>query len=163
MKKTLYIMVGAPASGKSWFATNKLLNGLTDKCLYVSRDSIRNAILKNEDEHFSQEKRVYKQFISIIISGLNNSSITHVIADATHLNWPSRWKLMNAIDIEYDIDSLIIIPVVINSKAEIMKERNRQREGRGNVSEEIIDSMLNSMTSPKLDPFKYDAIMEVDN
>ena len=85
-------MCGAPASGKSWFAKNILMDNDT---LYVSRDEIRFAIIKNEDNYFSKEKEVYKTFIEKIRKGLTDNKIERVFADATHLNEKSRKKLLN--------------------------------------------------------------------
>ena len=52
MSKTLWLMCGAPGSGKSYFAKNILIND--DHWFYVSRDEIRFRIIKNDEEYFSR-------------------------------------------------------------------------------------------------------------
>ena len=44
----LFIMVGAPGSGKSHYLS-KVVN---DKCKIVSRDAVRFSMIKDEDEYF---------------------------------------------------------------------------------------------------------------
>ena len=52
--KTLYIMCGAPASGKTWFAKHNLCNG--PGWYYVSRDEVRFSLLKDDEDYFSREE-----------------------------------------------------------------------------------------------------------
>ena len=56
---TLYMMIGAPGSGKSTWAKEHLPeNGVT----LVSRDNIRFKLLRNDPNYFSKEKEVFKHF-----------------------------------------------------------------------------------------------------
>lgn len=165
MSKTLWIMCGAPASGKSWFAKHKLYNG--PGWYYVSRDEIRFSLLKDEDNYFSREDEVFDLFISKIVQGFSEEGVYNIIADATHLNWGSRKKLLNAIKhymgprwIEEDIN---IIPVVVYSDYDTIVKRNKKRSGRACVPEENLLKMFNSMRDPGYDPDVYTAILRVDN
>ena len=157
MSKTLWMMVGVPGSGKTWFAKHKLIQGLGWR--YVSRDEVRFSIITDEDEYFSKEKEVFREFINRIKAAFNDDGIFNVVADATHLNWPSRRKLINAIGVS-DIN---IIPVVIQSNIEDSIQRNEEREGRAVVPRSVMRQMNASLTDPKTDDFKYTAIMYVDN
>ena len=141
---TLYIMVGAPGSGKSYFA-KKYLSAGKSHIVYISRDEVRYSMINEKDAYFH---------ISI--------GADAVIADATHLNWNSRRKLLNALNLLNETNNnLAIIPVVLKPNINIVLERNNTREGRANVPDDIVKRMWNNQTSPKTDPFNYTAIMEV--
>ena len=90
--KTLWIMCGAPASGKSYFATHNLIK--ESGWAYISRDVIRASILEENEPYFSKEKEVFNIFIKEIVIALQKENIYNVIADATHLNWGSRGNLL---------------------------------------------------------------------
>ena len=159
---TLYILCGAPGSGKSYFAENYLLKDET--IYYVSRDKIRYSMIKENDEYFSKETEVFNAFIHDIKNFLDSKTIPckGVVADATHLNWASRRKLLNALGIlngKYsDID---IIVVYVHPNLDTVLTRNNSRTGRAKVPEDIVKRMYNSQTSPWNDPFQYTAVMEV--
>ena len=160
MNKTLWIMCGAPGSGKSWFAKNKLMKGRDWE--YISRDEVRFSMVKDDEEYFSHEKEVFHEFACQIATSflLNNNN---VIADATHLNWGSRRKLLQVLDKYINMEQVDVIPVVIEAKLEDILERNKLRDGRARVPEETIRRMRASMSNPEKDPYKYAAIMRVKN
>lgn len=158
---TLYIMVGCPASGKSWFAKHKMLS---TGCCYVSRDDICFNRLKPGENYFAHEKEVYNVFINSIAALLSHDDDVRVIADATHICWPSRWKLLNNLQRKgIDLDKINIIPIVMVTDVETIYARNAQREGLARAPEETIRDMIESYRHPITDPFKYTAIMEVRN
>ena len=122
---------------------------------YVSRDNIRLSMLKDGEDYFSHEKEVFKAFVkaiaNCIIAGRD------CIADATHLNMFSRCKLMQALDMytrDYDI-----VFVVFNTDVETCIERNKSREGRRNVPENIIRNMCRDFRAPTYD--EDDRIKEI--
>jgi tRNA uridine 5-carbamoylmethylation protein Kti12 len=160
MNKTLWIMCGAPASGKSGFAKNKLMKDWNWD--YVSRDEVRFSIVKDNEEYFSHEKEVFNEFVEKIAVALVWGS-DNIIADATHLNWGSRRKLLNALKKYYPMETLDVIPVVIDAKLEDILERNALRDGRARVPEEVVRDMYSRMNDPEKDPYKYAAIMRVRN
>jgi predicted kinase len=160
MNKTLYIMCGAPGSGKTWFAKNKLMKD--SNWDYISRDEVRFSIVKNDEEYFSHETAVFNQFVEKIAVALEWGN-DNIIADATHLNWGSRRKLLQALVAYYPIEILDIIPVVIEAKLEDILERNKLRDGRARVPEETIRRMYRNISDPMKDPYKYTAIMRVKN
>jgi len=160
MNKTLYIMCGAPASGKTWFAKNKLMKD--SNWDYISRDEVRFSMIKDSEEYFSHETAVFNAFVEKIAVALVWGS-GNVIADATHLNWGSRRKLLQALVAYYPIETLDIIPVVIDAKLEDVFERNKLRNGRARVPEETIRRMYRNISDPMKDPYKYTAIMRVKN
>ncbi|MDV3427010.1 MAG: ATP-binding protein [Bacillota bacterium] len=158
MKPILYMMVGVPGSGKTWFALNKLYR--CGNMTYISRDNIRFSKLKDGEDYFAHEKEVYKEFVKCISNAL--SAGFDVIADATHISRGSRKKLINNISISQD--KYDIIPVMVYCSLEKAKERNRLREGREQVPEKTLENMYHRRSYPnKDDGINYLAVMEVNN
>lgn len=155
MSKTLWLMCGAPGSGKSYFAKNILAND--DHWLYVSRDEIRFQIVKNDEEYFSHETEVYNCFVRNIQLLLDITKQGNVIADATHLNKSSRMKLLNRLN----LDGVNVIPVYFNTPEHICQERNKEREGRARVPSGILHKMYLSRSHPSSDGYKYAGVLEV--
>ncbi len=148
MKPTLYILIGAPGSGKSTFAANFSNNEHT---IWASRDTIRFRYLdKNPNAHyFDFENEVYNDFINEIVAALKN--YCNAVADATHLNIAARKKLTNAIDKYYT--NYNIIYIVFLASAEVCIEHNKNRVGHANVPEDVIRDMRAKLTIPnKEDP-----------
>lgn len=160
MNKTLWVMCGAPGSGKTWFAKNKLMKD--SNWDYISRDEVRFSMIKDDEKYFSHETAVFKAFVEKIAVAFVWGS-DNIIADATHLNWGSRRKLLQALVAYYPIETLDIIPVVMDAKLEDTLERNKLRDGRARVPEETIRRMYRNISDPTKDPYKYTAIMRVKN
>ena len=142
----LYILCGASGSGKSTWASDFI--DKHNEVWYVSRDDIRLDLLSDGEDYFSHEKEVFKTFVGILYTFLSNGQ--DVIADATHLNMFSRCKLIQAIDMrgykEYEI-----VFVVFNTDVETCVERNKAREGRRHVPENIIRNMCRDFRMPTID------------
>lgn len=140
----LYIMVGIPGSGKSYIANilAKEANGIV-----VSRDEIRFKYLEDDEEYFHHEKKVFKEYINTIQKYLDEGRT--VIADATHLNAPSRIKLLDNL---YFTKKDYVIPMVIKTPFKICSERNAQRTGRSRVPDDVLKGMYDSFTDPAKDP-----------
>ena len=82
-----------------------------------------------------------------------------MIADATHLNEKSRMKLINRVcPHEMGIN---VFCVYFNTPLDICQARNKNREGRARVPEDIIQKMYYSRSHPSHDKFTYNGIMEV--
>ena len=156
MSKNVYMMVGLPASGKSYFATHILANG--ENWYYYSRDNIRFSMVKEDEPYFSKEKQVFNEFVNRINSVLDNKNDCNIIADATHLNMGSRRKLIRALHITNDIN---IIPVVMKTPYRKCVKRNRMRHGREQVPESVLLDMLQGFSHPSEDGYNYAGILEV--
>ena len=142
----LYIMCGPSGSGKSTWAKN--IDNIKETAYeYVSRDEIRFSLLKEGEDYFAHEKEVFKRFVQTIANCLKITGT--VVADATHLNMFSRCKLIQALDM-YTTDYNIIY-VVFNTDVETCVERNKAREGRRNVPENIIRNMCRDFRAPTED------------
>ena len=86
----LYIVMGTPGSGKSTW----IQNHLDEHSVWVSRDDVRFSMVAEDEEYFSKEKQVFKEYTRRINNALENGY--DVFADATHLNKASRNKLLTA-------------------------------------------------------------------
>ena len=135
----LFLMMGAPGSGKSYWARNHM--NIKDK--YISRDEIRFAFLKDGDEYFSKETEVFNEFIAEINHYL--TIYDRVFADATHLNFASRNKTISRINVQVDEINVVFL----DTPLDICIERNAKREGRKFVPETVIKNMYKSIRLPE--------------
>lgn len=158
----LWMLVGEPGSGKTYFARHIMWDGEGVK--YVSRDEIRNSMVRLNDNFYSKENKVFAAFAAEIKGYLTTEDeyISDVIADATHVNWSSRSKFLSAVGIlSGEVTGIDVIPIVMTTPVEESIKRNNSRNGRARVPEADIRKMYFQRTHPKTDPFKYAAIMEV--
>lgn len=139
----LYVIVGIPASGKSYLAER--MEDILPHTVHISRDKVRFSMLKETDEYFNHEKAVFHNFTEKINEQLDCGY--DVIADATHITEVSRYKLLNAITAHPDE----IIAIVVNCPLNICLERNEKRTGRAKVPENVIKDMYNRKTKPRID------------
>ena len=150
----LYLMVGAPGSGKSTYANN-FINTYGKPIKIVSRDAIRFSLFNDGAPYFSKEKAVFARFIKEINEGLDKGD---VIADATHINEVSRMKVIKRIDLSKCKVSCIVL--LTDELTAI--NRNHLREGRARVPDSVIRENYARFTHPKTDNFHYDKIIEVN-
>lgn len=142
-KPTLYVMIGVPGSGKSYFA--KLFPCFKDK-IRVSRDEIRFSMLRQGDHYFKYEKLVFQLFISNINNFLKQGH--DVIADATHISKASRAKLLSNID---KIEDINVVAIVMDTPLEECLINNSQREGLAKIKNSIIADIFLKREFPSLD------------
>lgn len=147
MKKKLYILVGAPGSGKSSWVRNHL-HTFEGYSKVVSRDDIRFLFVQEGEEYFSKEKEVFNKYIDEIKDGIEYCDST--IADATHLNEASRSKLMRALG--SSLRDVEINAVVIRTSLETALAQNENRKGtRSYVPRSAIRRMFFSQTLPSIE------------
>ena len=140
MKNKLYIMVGCPGSGKSIYAKKYLSDAV-----YISRDDIRFSLVKENEEYFSKEKEVFKVFINKINNELQNGH--DVVADATHLNPSSRFKLL--VNLDLNKDKTEVVAIFIRVPLSICLKQNENRKGtRSYVPKSVIKRMHYSLVPP---------------
>lgn len=144
--KTLFVLIGAPASGKSTWAM-EYLTSMDEAVLWVSRDKIRFSIIKENEDYFAQEKLVYSTFINSIKEGLKTHDT--VIADATHITAGSRKKLFKALG--DSIKDVEVIAMVVKADYKTALARNAERRGREYVPPCVLESMYESFTIPTLE------------
>ena len=130
--KTLYLMSGVPASGKSTYA-RKL--AASNGAVYISRDEIRFAILKDNEDYFSHEDEVFDLFIMNIQKTLDSGN--DCIADATHLNIKSRLKTLNRLD----LNDVRIVLIMMDTPIYECLVRNSKRAGLTMVPQRVLLNM----------------------
>ena len=152
-QKDLVILSGIPGSGKStWLRTH-----LGDGDAYVSRDEVRFSTISDNEDYFSHETEVFDKFVAEIEAKLNEGK--RVFADATHINWASRRKLLERIR---DKKNINIDVYMFTASLETCLARNTQRTGRALVPEGVIRRMYKQLTNPATDPFNYRYIITID-
>ena len=139
MKTRLFMMVGAPGTGKSTFVANNLKDGF----IWISRDRIRYSLLEEGDDYFAKERKVFNQFILSINEAIMWDEYPNIIIDATHLTKASRAKVLKRLA---SVDE--IRAIVMTTPLEIALERNAKREGRERVPDDVIKSMYDSFELP---------------
>lgn len=136
----IYVMVGAPGSGKSTYIKNHI-NANTDK--WVSRDQIRFSIVSPEEPYFSKEKEVFRLFINMINIFLAQNY--NVWVDATNLNVQSRHKLLSRIKKQ---NHKCIALVFLSSFNHCLKNNENRAGTRAYVPQKSIENMYDSMVIP---------------
>lgn len=152
MEQFLNIMVGVPGSGKSTFV-KEMMNPETD--VWVSRDAIRFALLNDKDEYFAKETLVRNQFFALIEESLRAGK--NVWADATHLNIPSRAKVLRRIN----TTGVTVNAVFVDIPVEYCLVRNEERSGRAYVPPKQIHRMAHQIDAPSISE-GFDNIYIVD-
>lgn len=145
----LYVLCGIPACGKTYFSAQLMQENKARNIHYISRDAIRFTLVKEEEEYFAHEKEVFNKFVVTIAAALAGGF--DVIADATHLNYWSRKKLIDAID-EIITDYTICF-VCFETPLDICLERNAAREGRARVPDEVMYRMSKNYALPTFSEF----------
>lgn len=149
-ERKLYVMVGAPGTGKSTWISNHI-DAMGKNPVCISRDKIRFSLVKEGEEYFSKEKQVWIEFISQIKEALSTRDA--IIVDATHLNEASRGKLLRALN--SNLNDVEVNAVYMNVKLQTALERNEnRRETRSYVPRSVVRRMYSQMTEPSFDePF----------
>lgn len=159
-QKNLWILSGIPGSGKSTWAKNWIkTHGVG---VIISRDAVRFALLEDEDDYFSRESEVYKEYIRWAQDKLNDDSCPGpVILDATHLDKRSRGKILNSLKLD-NVDEIHVF--YFNVPYDICVERNAQRTGRAFVPKSAINRMNLCLTKPTENEYpKKDFIVHTIN
>lgn len=147
MKSTLIMMMGPAGCGKSYLA--KKIEDTHEDCIIVSRDDIRFALLKPNEDYFAHEKEVERLFYRTISDML----LVHkyVIADATNLTPKSRNKFFSNVNLP---SKSKVIGVWIEVDESTAQKQNEARTGLRKVPSEVISRMYRYKVSPTSDePF----------
>ena len=155
-QKTLFLMVGCPASGKSTFIKKQIY--LMTNAKVISRDEIRFSLVAEDEPYFSREDEVFDCFINEIREAIK--TYDYVFVDATHLNKNSRFKTLKRLYLNHN--EVAVVPIVFTTPLETCLLRNEYREGRRRVPEDAIKRMYNSFTWPDTDNYNYSSIWVVN-
>lgn len=146
----LYVMCGAPGSGKSTWAKREL--AVKPNTVYISRDVIRLSVIKDDEHYFSHEDEVYSIFIQKITDALREG--LDVIADATHLGHSARIKLVGCLKAnDMPTENYNIIFVQMGTPVEECIARDAKREGRMHVTASVVRRMFSQSTTPTVYEF----------
>lgn len=155
--KTLLLMSGPSGAGKSYWVKNFIKD--RPNAIWVSRDAVRFSMVSEQEEYFSKENDVFKEWIRQIQEALDSEGEGWVIADATHLNERSRNKTLNALHLDPDTQ---IIPVFSYPGVQKCLENNEKRSGRAYVPRSVIRRMAMSYEPPvDGEKYKYYSILEI--
>lgn len=140
-KSKLYLLMGAPGSGKSTYLKNRF----SQQPVIVSRDAIRFNMVREDEEYFSKEKEVFREYIEQIRIALKFNK--EVFADATHLNENSRAKVLFALG--KDLKDVEVNVIWVRVPLEVAITQNELRLGtRAYVPKSVIRRMYSQATMP---------------
>ena len=140
-KSKLYLLMGAPGSGKSTYLKTRF----SQPPVVVSRDAVRFAMVSEDEEYFSKEKEVFREYIEQIRNALKFNK--EVFADATHLNESSRAKVLFALG--HDLKDVEVNVIWVRVPLEVAITQNVLRQGtRAYVPKSVIRRMYSQATMP---------------
>jgi predicted kinase len=140
----LYVLCGAPGSGKSTFAKEIFPRYFPNHPYkIISRDAIRFSLLKDGEEYFSHENEVYQILWESINQALKEGF--DVISDQTSLNPKSRAFLLQHISGYEEV-----IAIEIKTPLKTCLARNNERIGKTFVPPSRVKDMYYSYKSPTI-------------
>lgn len=153
MKKmpNLYMMIGLPGSGKSYYARTLARD---TKSSIVSSDTIRETMFGdvNDQEHNNEVfEEVHKRINAYLKDGKD------CIYDATNLSRKRRRGFLNTLGNYKDVKK---IAVLMCTDIDICLKQNKQRDR--NVPEDVIMRMFRHLSFPKFDE-GFDEIITVSH
>src|SRR5574344_1246292 len=119
--KKLYLLMGISGSGKSTWARD--FQSKFSDSIVISRDAVRFSLVKENEAYFTKEKKVFKTFAHLACEAIK-AEINNVILDATHLNFSSRQKILNAIKEPLQEHGYKVIVMHIDTKPSISIARD---------------------------------------
>lgn len=148
MQKVI-LMVGPSGSGKSTFAKqeSERLSKQGYRTTVISRDEVRKALLGPNDSYFDKEKEVFNAFVKRINKAIE-FDIDYIFVDATHLNPPSRDKILSRLKPKED--TVLQFEVFLTS-LDTCIARNEQREGFAKVPQSAIKNMFHTFETVQLE------------
>ena len=154
-QKTVFLLCGIPASGKSTWARAHM----TPTTEWISRDKVRFSIVREDEEYFSHEDEVFNTFIAYINQTLENPEVDTIFIDATHISKGARRKVLSRIR-KQNITELNC--VWFDVSLDTCLARNHLRIGRERVPETAIENMYKSKTYPSKTKEGINTIFNVD-
>lgn len=154
MTDKLILMVGCPGSGKSTWIEKQIPRIEEDgkTTVVVSRDYIRKSMVgdtNDESIYFSREKEVFEEFVRQINEAME-IGIDTVFVDATHISVGSRRKILTRLIPDPQTKLAI---AVMDTPAEVCKERNAQRTGFAHVPDKGMSNMIKGYKKPDFSEF----------
>lgn len=147
VKPKLYVLVGLPASGKSTYAKNNLL----DKAKLLSSDAIRKELF-NDETHQADNKAVFTTLYNRAREYLRNGD--NVVIDSTSINKFERARVLRNFE-GFDIEKIAIF---INTPVKVCCERDLLRSRT--VGKDVIYKYKRKFERPTIDE-GFDNVIEV--
>lgn len=154
MTQEVKVLVGIPASGKStWIQqeVDRLEEEHKTTCV-ISRDYVRQSILKDGEDYFARETEVFNEFVRQINEAME-LGIDVVFVDATHINFASRNKVLSRLVV--DPRTNLTFEVMTTSPATCLN-RNSLRTGFARVPNSAIQNMARGFKIPNDSEFPED-------
>ena len=107
-------------------------------------------MVSEKEEYFSKEKEVFKEFVKDINNCIN-MGYEKIIVDATHINIPSRNKVLSRIK---NAEDFVLVVATFKTPMEVAIERNSKREGFELVPETAIRKMYDNFEAPLMVEFE---------
>lgn len=120
-KPIVFILVGYPGSGKTYYAKNTLMNNIWRHRVYISSDDIRAEICGDAQDQ-SKNWEVFELFYDRARKAVREGS--DVVLDATHLTKKSRRKCRN----HFKDLNCIFIAVQLTTPVDKAIQRNKNRD-----------------------------------
>jgi predicted kinase len=145
--KTLYVLVGVPASGKSWYVENKLLPQMKD-AVYISTDKYVEQFAKEQGKTYSE---VFDSVMSECVNMMANDVVKarkenkDIIWDQTSTSVASRKKKFKMLPDYKAIAVVFPTPDPVEHK-----KRLDSRPGK-NIPQYVMESMIRNFEKPTLD------------
>ena len=154
MTQELKVMVGIPASGKSTWIQKEtaILESEGKTVCVVSRDEVRKSLLRDSEDYFSHEKKVFNEYVRQLNEAME-IGFDVVIADATHINAQSRKKLLRKL---FPDPSTHLVFEVMMIDPKVAIERNSKREGFARVPDDAIYQMTSNFSEPSYMELPFD-------
>jgi predicted kinase len=139
--KTIYVLIGIPGAGKSYYRETNL-NSLK----YISCDEIR-------EKHFGQARsfEIRQKVTNIIKENLRalGSENCDFVIDSTYFNKKSEREFLFENFINYNI-----VAIYLNTSLERAILQNSQRETHRKIAREMIEKFYNEIEPPtQIEPF----------
>ena len=134
---TVYIVVGVPASGKSFWSKRYVakVNAFTEKIVYISSDDIREEICGDAQDQ-SRNNEVFEIFYNRARQAIQEGK--DVILDATHLSKKTRRKCRN------HFKNLNCKFIAVQMKTPIEKAIRRNKNRNRVVPNYAMERMINA-------------------
>jgi predicted kinase len=150
--RELHLLVGCPGSGKSYFVNQQ-------EGMKISRDQIRFAMLKPNDDYFAKERQVFETFVFEVNTALNSGENVVVWADATHNKIQGRKDLLKNLNIPKNTK---LVVENFTTPLNTCLFRNNLREGRAKVPNEVIRRFHFSKEEPTVEEFEQYGFKKIE-
>lgn len=157
-QKNLYLCVGVPGSGKSYWVNNRVASS-PNNSVVISRDAVRFSLVAETEEYFSREDEVFNLFVDKVNEAIASDRFDNIYVDATHITEKSRAKILKRLK----LDNVKLIAVNFKIPLRTCLNQNNLRTGRAVVPQSVVSRMAYQVRFVLDDEgaFHYDEIIDV--